>query len=130
MVCPLFRAVGDHDDSAEYRRDTLAHPADDPANDGERIAELVAAAVRPTAVSDPAAYGRAVVARLLPDLLPYRVGTPAWFSFAGFNGRALADNAPEVMFALVTNSAVPTGLTAAAAAQARQDKFPYVVPVG
>jgi hypothetical protein len=130
MVWPLFRALGDQDDSAEYRRDTLAHPADDPANDGERIAELVAAAARPTGVSDPAAYGRAVAARLLPDLLPYRVGTPAWFGFAGFNGRALADNAPEVVFALVTNSAVPTGLTAATAATTRQDKFPYVVPVG
>jgi hypothetical protein len=56
------------------------------------------------------------------------VGTTAAFSFAGFNGRALADNAPEVMYGLVTNAAVPTGLVAAAASETRQDKFPYVVP--
>ena len=56
------------------------------------------------------------------------MGTSAAFSFAGFNGRALADNAPEVMYGLVTNSAVPTGLVAASASETRQDKFPYVVP--
>ena len=71
--------------------------------------------------------GRAVAARLLPDVLPYRVGTAAAFTFAGFNGRALADNAPEVMFGLVTNSAAPTGLVAASASETRQDKFPYLV---
>jgi hypothetical protein len=69
-----------------------------------------------------------VAERLLPDLLPYRIGTPAAFSFAGFNGRTLADNAPEVMYGLVTNSAVPTGLRPEHAAETRQDKFPYVVP--
>jgi hypothetical protein len=84
----------------------------------------VAAAVRRTGISDPDGYGRVVAARLLPDVLPYRVGNPARFTFAGFNGRALADNAPEVMYGLVTNSALPTGLVAASASQTRQDKFP------
>ena len=128
MMWPLFRALGGDDDSAEYQRDTTAGPDGDPANDTERVAAFVAAAVRRTGVSDPDGYGRAVAARLLPDVLPYRVGTTAAFSFAGFNGRALADNAPEVMYGLVTNSAVPTGLVAASAAETRQDKFPYVVP--
>ena len=128
MMWPLFRALGDSDDDAEYQRDTAARPADDPANDTGRVAAFVTAAVRRTGVSDPDGYGRAVAARLLPDVLPYRVGSAAAFSFAGFNGRALADNAPEVMYGLVTNSAVPTGLVAAAAAETRQDKFPYVVP--
>jgi hypothetical protein len=128
MVWPLFRALGGDDDSGEYQRDTTALPADDPAHDTARIAAFVAAAVRRTGISDPDGYGRAVAARLLPDVLPYRVGTAAAFSFAGFNGRALADNAPEVMYGLVTNSAVPTGLVAASASETRQDKFPYVVP--
>jgi hypothetical protein len=128
MVWPLFRAMGGDDDSAEYRRDTIAEPADDPANDTGRVAAFVAAAARRTGIGDPGAYGRAVAARLLPDVLPYRVGTAAAFSFAGFNGRALADNAPEVMYGLITNSAVPTGLLAASASGTRQDKFPYVVP--
>ena len=128
MVWPLFRALGGDDDSAEYQRDTTARQADDPANDTDRVAAFVAAAVRRTGVSDPDGYGRTVAARLLPDVLPYQVGTTAAFTFAGFNGRALADNAPEVMYGLVTNSAVPTGLAAASASETRQDKFPYIVP--
>jgi len=127
MMWPLFRALGGDDDSAEYQRDTTAHPADDPANDTGRVAAFVAAVVRRTGIGDPDGYGRAVAARLLPDVLPYRVGTAAGFTFAGFNGRALADNAPEVMYGLVTNSAVPTGLMAAAP-ETRQGKFPYLVP--
>ena len=128
MMWPLFRALGADDDSAEYQRDTAARPAGDPANDAARVAAFIAAAVRRSGVSDPGGYGRAAAARLLPDVLPYRVGTAAAFAFAGFNGRALADNAPEVMYALITNTAVPTGLVAASAAETRQDKFPYIVP--
>ena len=129
MVWPLFRTLGGDDDSPEYEQHTTAHPADDLANDGERVAAFVAAAARHTGLSDPEAYGRTVAARLLPDVLPYQVGTSAGFTFAGVNGRALADNAPEVIYGLVTNSAVLTGLVAASAAETRQDKFPYVVPV-
>jgi hypothetical protein len=69
-----------------------------------------------------------VTQRLLPDLLPYKVGTSAAFSFVGFNGRTLAGNAPEVMYGLVTNTGFPTGLRAADAAETRQDECPYVVP--
>jgi hypothetical protein len=75
MVWPLFRAIGGDDDSAEYLRDTTAQPADDPANDTARVAAFVAAAVRRTGVGDPDGYGRAVAARLLPDVLPYQVGS-------------------------------------------------------
>ena len=129
MVWPLFRAIGGDDESVAYTRDTAAQPADDPDNDSDRIASFVSACVRRTGISDPDEYGRAVAARLLPDVLPYQVGTAAAFTFAGFNGRGLADNAPEVMYGLVTNSAVPTGLLAASAAETRQNEFPHVVPV-
>ncbi len=128
MMWPLFRALGGEDDSAEYRRDTAAQPADDRVNDCDRVAAFITAAARRTGLNDPEAYGRAVAARLLPDVLLYEVGTPAAFSFAEFNGRSLADNAPEVMYGLISNSAVPTGLVATSATEARQDKFPYVVP--
>jgi len=57
-------------------------------------------------------------------------GLRAWAGAAAdpFNGRSLADNAPEVMYGLVTNSALPTGLRSSDAAETRQDEFPYVVP--
>jgi len=128
MMWPLFLAIGDADDSSDYARDTASHPADDRANDQVRICGMIAASARITGTANPQAYGRAVTQRLLPDLLPYTVGTPAAFSFAGFNGRTLADNAPEVMYGLVTNTGFPTGLRAADAAETRQDEFPYVVP--
>ncbi len=128
MVWPLFRAIGAEDDSDDYRRDTTAHPADDRANDGARVTRMVAAAAADTGTANSQAYAAAVTQRLLPDLLPYRVGTPAAFSFAAFNGRRLADNAPEVMYGLITNSGFPTGLNSFAATETRGDGFPYVVP--
>jgi len=77
---------------------------------------------------DPQSYGQAVARELFPDVLPYVVGTPATYGFAGFNGRTRADNAPEAMLSLVTNMAVPSGLTLAVAQDQRASAFPYVVP--
>ena len=65
---------------------------------------------------------------LFPDVLPYVIGTPASYGFAGFNGRTLADNAPEAMLSLVTGTAVPSGLKPAVAGHQRDSSFPYVVP--
>jgi Domain of unknown function (DUF4331) len=128
MVWPLFRALGGDDESLAYARDTAGHPADDPANDGDRVRDLVTAAARTSGSADPEGYADQVADRLLPDLLPYTVGTRAAFGFAGFNGRRLADNAPEVMYSLVTNRAFPSGLTSRAATATRSEHFPYVVP--
>jgi hypothetical protein len=63
-----------------------------------------------------------------PDVLPYVVGTPAVYGFTGFNGRTQADNAPEAMLSLVTNTAIPGGLKPATAKDQRTSTFPYVVP--
>ncbi len=87
--------------------------------------------MRPAAygTADPAAYGEALAQRLLPDLLPYRIGTAAALSFAGTNGRTLADNAPEAMFSLATNTAIhSTGLAPQDTAGTRSSRFPYLVP--
>jgi hypothetical protein len=40
----------------------------------------------------------------------------------------LADNAPEAMLSLVTNTAVPSGLKPSVAKDQRSATFPYVVP--
>ena len=126
MVWPLFRALGDSDDSSEYARDTAGHPAQDRADDTARVTGMTAAAVQGTGTADPEAYGRTAAEPLLPDLLPYTVGTPAAFSFTG---RSLADNAPEVLYGLLTNTGFPTGFAAPIAAANRQDGFSYAVPV-
>lgn len=106
------------------------HPAEDFNGDAKFFAEKVAAVVEANGTSaDPAGYGGLVARRLLPDVLPYTVGTPASYGFAGINGRTMADNAPEVMFSLVLNSATKSGLGPATTADQRRDRFPYVVPV-
>ena len=105
------------------------HPSEDVAAAAKYIGEQVAAVVAASGTSaDPQGYGQAVAARLFPDVLPYVVGTPASYGFAGFNGRTMADNAPEAMLSLVTSMAIPSGLTAATASGQRAATFPYVVP--
>jgi hypothetical protein len=104
-------------------------PADDFNSDGKYIADKIAAVVEANGTSaDPHAYGAQVARRLFPDVMPYIIGTPASYGFAGINGRTLADNAPEVMFSLVLNAATKSGLGPATTAAQRTDRFPYVVP--
>ncbi len=105
------------------------HPSEDVAAAAKYIGEQVAAVVAASGTgADPQGYGQAVAARLFPDVLPYVVGTPASYGFAGFNGRTMADNAPEAMLSLVTSMAIPSGLTAATTSGQRAATFPYVVP--
>jgi hypothetical protein len=125
MIWPLFRP----DDTRFSDPANIRHPSEDLATEGRRIAGQVAAVAAASATSDdPQGYGEIVARKLLPDILPYVVGTPASFGFAGFNGRPLADNVPEVMLSLVANMAVPTGLGPAVAKHLRNAEFPYVVP--
>ena len=60
--------------------------------------------------ADPAEYGKLIAARLCPDTLPYELGTPAAFELASFDGRALGDDALDVMLTLVTNTPIVDGL--------------------
>ena len=59
---------------------------------------------------DPAVYAGAVAARLTPAVLPYELGTPAAFTIATFNGRALADDVMDVILTLATNTALGDGV--------------------
>ncbi len=125
MMWPIFWP-GDTDfsDPANQR-----HPSADRNAIGKHIAGLIAAAVSANGTSDdPEGYGEAVAHVVLPDVMPYVVGTPASYGFAGINGRTLADNAPEVMLSLALNTAVPSGLKPSVSGHLRSGKFPYVVP--
>jgi hypothetical protein len=105
------------------------HPSEDYAADGKAIADLIASTVAASGTSDdPDGYGRAVARELFPDVMSYVVGTPAVYGFAARNGRSLADNAPEVMLSLVTNTAVASGLKPSVSQHLRDSSFPYVVP--
>jgi Domain of unknown function (DUF4331) len=125
MMWPIFWP----DDTDFTNPANTRHPSEDVAAAAKYIGEQVAAVVAASGTSaDPAGYGQAVARELFPDVLPYVIGTPASYGFAGFNGRTMADNAPEAMLSLVTNTAVPSGLTPATAKDQRAAAFPYVVP--
>ena len=123
MIQPIFNP-DDGDRSSAYN---TTEPRDDRAIYGPVISKLVAGVVTAMGTSaDPQAYGEHVAARCFPDILHYELGTPAVFGFACRNGRALADNAPEVMFSMVANAAVSDGLRNDTATGTLRSKFPYV----
>jgi Domain of unknown function (DUF4331) len=125
MMWPIFwPSDTDFSDPANFR-----HPSEDLRGAGREIATAVANAVAANGTApDPDGYGRSVAEAIFPDLLTYRVGTPANFGFAARNGRTMFDNAPEVMFSLVLNTGMTSGLTPDGTEDARSATFPYVVP--
>jgi hypothetical protein len=125
MMWPIFWP----DDTRFTYPANTRHPSEDFAAEGAHLASQVAAVVAAGGtVADPRGYGETVARRLFPDVLPYVVGTPATYGFAGFNGRTLADNAPEAMLSLVAGTAVPAGLRPSVTAGLRGTAFPYVRP--
>jgi hypothetical protein len=125
MMWPIFWPDDNHFTNPANTR----HPSQDFKAVGKWLGDKVSAVVAASGISgDPQGYGQTVARELLPDVLPYVVGTPAMYGFATRNGRPLADNAPEVMLSLVAGTAVPSGLKPSVAKNQRHDKFPYVVP--
>jgi hypothetical protein len=125
MMWPIFWP----DDTDFSNPANIRHPSEDFDADAKHIGDQVAAVVAASGTSgDPQGYGQAVARALFPDVLPYVVGTPATYGFATRNGRTPADNAPEAMLSLVTNTAVPSGLKPSVSQHRRSDGFPYVVP--
>jgi hypothetical protein len=125
MMWPIFWP----DDTDFTNPANTRHPSADWTGDGKHLADQIAAVVAAAGTGgDPQGYGAVAARRLLPDVLPYVVGTPASFGFSGRNGRTLADNAPEAMLSMVVNSAVQSGLTPSICAHRRAARFPYVVP--
>jgi hypothetical protein len=59
---------------------------------------------------DPERYASALTARLVPAVLPYRVGTPAQFSVDEFNGRPLGSDAFDVMLSLASGIPIADGV--------------------
>jgi uncharacterized protein DUF4331 len=125
MMWPIFWP----DDTKFSNPANARHPSEDFDADGKYIGDQIAVEVSASGTSeDPQCYGETVARELFPDVLPYVVGTPATYSFAGFNGRTLADNAPEAMLSVVAATAVPSGLKPSVSKHLRDNNFPYVVP--
>ena len=86
-----------------------------PSEDVERFAKSIAdVAEKMTTYAgsapNPGEYGKQIAGRLCPDTLPYELGTPAAFKVDSFNGRALGDDAMDVMLTLAANTPIVDGL--------------------
>jgi len=105
-------------------------PYDDFATYGEAITKAISAVVTAYGTAeDPRAYAEKVAHRLFPNVLPYEIGTPAVFGFAGWNGRSLTDNAPDVMFSLAANTPIHLGIGKESVTSKPSHAFPYVPAV-
>ncbi|HEV8193746.1 MAG TPA: DUF4331 family protein, partial [Ktedonobacterales bacterium] len=97
LIQPFFN-IDDERNEAHNRR----QPREDRADGRARIAEIVTLFSRLAGRTErPDAYGQAVADLLTPDILRYRLGTPASFSFATRNGRRLSDDAADVVLSLL-----------------------------
>jgi hypothetical protein len=131
---PMIQPIFNPDNGERSSAYNTTQPREDRALYGPIVGSLVAGVVAAMGTSaDPRAYGELVSELCFPDMLRYEVGTPAIFGFAKHNGRALTDNAPEVMFSMVLNAALSDGLRSSAATGTLRPDFPYVaspVPAG
>jgi len=123
MIPPLFTQFSED----LGNRLNAGRPADDLATYGETITKAIAGVVSATGTAeDPCAYGEKVARRFCPNILPYEVGTPAFFGFAVWNGRSLTDNAPNVMFSIAANAPVSLGIGKESVTSKPSKTFPYV----
>ncbi|ANJ27167.1 DUF4331 family protein [Agromyces aureus] len=129
MLHPLFAQV----DEQLGEELNAGRPLDDPATFGALLGKKIAGFARAYGTTaDPAAHGARFVGRFLPNILPYTVGTPAEFGFVDINGRALTDNAADVMFTIAANTPITMAIGPESVTEKPSAAFPYVpaVPAG
>lgn len=77
-------------------------------------------------LSNPVEYADSVAAKLLPDMIPYKVGTKASYGFKKINGRAPTDDAMDTVLSFFLGREVTDH---ANTFDRHPSKFPYLVPV-
>lgn len=124
---PMIHSLFTHGNEDLGDRLNAGRPADDFATYGAVVGKIVAGVVAAYGAADGSeVYGALVAHRMFPNVLPYEVGTPAVFGFAGWNGRSLIDNAPEVMFSVAANIPVRLGIGRESVEPAPSLTFPYL----
>ena len=100
LIQPFFNIEDERNEAHNERQ-----PREDRDAEHARIAEIVTLFSRLAGVTErPGAYGQDVADLLTPDILQYRLGSPASFSFATRNGRRLSDDVADVVLSLLTNT--------------------------
>jgi hypothetical protein len=67
-----------------------------------------------------------VTHKVFPNILPYKVGEPAVFGLAGWSGRSLTNNTPDVILSLAANTAIALGIGKDPVTARPCPTFPYV----
>ncbi len=125
MIHPLFTQY--NEDLGDQLNGGV--PAQDFEVYGKLIVDEIAGVVAAYGTAeDPRSYALSVAHRFFPNLLPYRVGSPAAFGFVEWNGRSLTDNAPDVMFSVAANTPVGLGIGKGSVTSKPRSQFPYVPP--
>jgi Domain of unknown function (DUF4331) len=100
-----------------------SRPLDDVKLHRQRAAERIALFVKASdSAADPQAYAEAAARALVPIVMHYKVGTPAFYGIGASNGRALGDDAFDVIMSTVFNRTINDGVRPAG----MRDEFPYV----
>ncbi|MGF1684866.1 DUF4331 family protein [Photobacterium minamisatsumaniensis] len=77
-------------------------------------------------ISEPVAYADSVAAKLLPDMIPYTVGSEAAYTFKSINGRKPSDDAMDAALSIFVGREITDN---ANNFNRHPNKFPYVVGV-
>ena len=102
LIQPFFNIDDEHSEAHNKRQ-----PKEDREFSRPRVADIVTLLARLAGTTEsPEAYGQMVADMLTPDILQYRVGTPASFSFATRNGRRLTDDVVDVILSLMANTPI------------------------
>ncbi|HEY1078036.1 MAG TPA: DUF4331 family protein [Fontimonas sp.] len=105
LANPLLTHLFMYDNAAEK----FEHVHHRPDSDAERRYVVSGTVLRAAVLSghqDPVGYADTVARTLLPDLLSYKVGTPASYRYPERNGRRLTDDAMDTAISLFVGKSV------------------------
>jgi hypothetical protein len=109
---------------------SLEHVSHRPNEDSQRLLWVASTITRATTLAksqkNPIAYGDAMAARLLPDMIPYKVGSKAHYGVKSFNGRPTTDDGMETALSIFAGKALTDKVNTF---DHHPKTFPYVVPV-
>ena len=77
-------------------------------------------------LANPVAYADAVAVKLLPDMIPYKVGSKAAYTFEKVNGRKPSDDAMDAVLSIFVGRKITDN---ANSFDRHPESFPYVMPV-
>lgn len=102
----------------------IQHRPDIDSSRGYAISATVLRAVTlDNKIDNPVAYADGVAAKLLPDLIPYKVGSKAIYSFDKINGRKPSDDAMDAVLSILVGREITDN---ANTFDRHPTKFPYV----